>query len=551
MFSDLNAQKNNPLAGKDTMLLEKERQEEIIIGSKINLDIPEPNVSKLETKPLSYNPIETKFMPTFPAPAITPTPLPKPKWEKLLPNYLKFGYGRFDNPFLQLFLSNGRNDDYDWGIHVDYSSLQNQYLPNTKRSQLKLSAKTSYYLAKHTLSAQIYYNRTGYRYFADTTSDRDRLPFPDFENWLQSFGFVANLGSNFSATQKVIHNTRLNINHFSTKSNLKELSVGISPSLTIKIDDQLGIILPLSATYYKANQQFRFPSITDTSYNRIALDFQPQVRYDLTDQFRIQGGFRLSNLSFGDSSVFRFAPIAELSYLAVPDILTPYVSYSGGLIVNTLESILQENRYLYQSFNVLPGSEKLNLRIGVRGSTGQGISYDVAFHTRNVEQAVIFATPKSVDSSTWMPNLGYLIPIYEKNFKQTGFTAEFNYDSQLKTRVNAKVSYYNLKTSNLQAAFHLPALRMQFSGSYRFADKLTATIGGAFVGSRAMAYDQSTQKLITENGFLDLFTHIDYRFSKRFSVFIAANNLLNTKYYRWYGYQERPFDFKAGGAIAF
>ena len=544
------AQKNDPLAGKDTMLLEKERHEEISIAEKIDMDIPEQDISKLEIKPLSYSPMENTFMPAFPAPAITPAPLPKPKWEKLMPNYVKFGYGRFDNPFAQVFLSNGRNDDYDWGLTANYTTLQNQYLPNTKQSQLNLSARTSYYLSKHTLSAKAYFNRAGYRYFADTFSVRETF-LPDIETSWQSFGIVAAIGSNFSATQKLIHNTKLSVNQFSTKSSLKELAVSLSSDVTLKIDDQLGILLPISATFYKINQQFKLPTVLDTSHNRIALDFQPQVRYDLTNQIRIQGGFRISNFTFGDSSVFRFSPLAELSYMAIPDILTPYLTYSGGLIINTLESIFQENRYTYPELKLMPSAEKLNIRAGVRGSTGQGISYDIAFHTRSVEQALFYVTPSTADSTSYLPNIGYFTLAYDKNFVQTGFSAEFNYDSQLKTRANAKITYYNLKTNSLQYAYHLPALRVQLSGAYRFADKLTVSLGGAFVGKRTMAYDYTYQKSIAENGFLDLFVQTDYRFSKRFSIFLSAHNLLNSKYYRWYGYQERPFDFKAGGAIAF
>ena len=43
----------------------------------------------------------------------------------------------------------------------------------------------------------------------------------------------------------------------------------------------------------------------------------------------------------------------------------------------------------------------------------------------------------------------------------------------------------------------------------------------------------------------------EYRFSKRLSVFLELNNLLDNRWYRWYNYQERPFDIKGGVTFSF
>ena len=61
----------------------------------------------------------------------------------------------------------------------------------------------------------------------------------------------------------------------------------------------------------------------------------------------------------------------------------------------------------------------------------------------------------------------------------------------------------------------------------------------------------SAGNLVNQNMFADLNFSADYRFSKRFSVFLEMNNILGYRYYRWYNYQQRPFDIKGGLTFAF
>jgi outer membrane receptor protein involved in Fe transport len=61
----------------------------------------------------------------------------------------------------------------------------------------------------------------------------------------------------------------------------------------------------------------------------------------------------------------------------------------------------------------------------------------------------------------------------------------------------------------------------------------------------------SPDALVQAPAFSDLGIGAEYRFYKRFSLFLEANNLAAQSYERWYSYPERPLDFRGGLSVVF
>jgi hypothetical protein len=57
--------------------------------------------------------------------------------------------------------------------------------------------------------------------------------------------------------------------------------------------------------------------------------------------------------------------------------------------------------------------------------------------------------------------------------------------------------------------------------------------------------------VVSAPAFSDIGIGLEYRFYKRFSLFLEANNLAAQTYERWYLYPERPLDFRGGLSAVF
>ena len=125
---------------------------------------------------------------------------------------------------------------------------------------------------------------------------------------------------------------------------------------------------------------------------------------------------------------------------------------------------------------------------------------------------------------------------------------EFNMKDKI--RIGAKGSFRSFKTSTVAYNFNVPAARADFWASYNFSDKVWVAAEVYLFGKRVMSIDAAGNE-ITENVMADLNLSAEYRFSKRISIFLELNNLLGNKYFRWYNYQERPFDVKGGATFSF
>ena len=148
--------------------------------------------------------------------------------------------------------------------------------------------------------------------------------------------------------------------------------------------------------------------------------------------------------------------------------------------------------------------------------------------------------------------------LYDSNFTQSGAEISLTFNKNDKIRAGVRGDFRSFKTSNIYANFNMPGTKVDIWGSYNFANKVWVAAEIYLFGPRTMSVQVDTITgpsdiliPIKQGVVADVNLSAEYRFSKRLSLFLELNNLLDNRWQRWYNYQERPFDIKGGVTFSF
>ena len=188
-----------------------------------------------------------------------------------------------------------------------------------------------------------------------------------------------------------------------------------------------------------------------------------------------------------------------------------------------------------------PSQERWHFYAGATGGFAEYFTYSVRGYTRQWKDMLVYYNPEG--GSRFQV-------VYDSLAQETGLEASVQFNLKDKVKIGTRGTFRQFKMSTVPFNYAVPNTRVDFWASYNFADKLTLSSEVYVFGSRTMTVD-SLMNPITQSAMADVNFSADYRFSKRLSVFLELNNILSNKFYRWYNYQERPFDVRAGATFSF
>jgi outer membrane receptor protein involved in Fe transport len=114
-------------------------------------------------------------------------------------------------------------------------------------------------------------------------------------------------------------------------------------------------------------------------------------------------------------------------------------------------------------------------------------------------------------------------------------------------------NYFQYTPLHELKAWHKPNYEIKLSADYKIQNKI-------IVKADLLAYGTAYAKLIDVkgiavaekiNGYVDGNLSIDYRYTKKLSVFVEFNNIASAKYNKWYNYPTRRFSLLAGVTYSF
>ncbi len=510
---------NDPLAGKDSLVLERERIEDLppIVKPLPPFPVPEAPTQK---NVLQYQSPEIDYLPEIKPFVIRPLGVPKPKWKALYPNSLLLAGGRFLTLYSELNLANGRNTKQNYGLHYTQRSTSKGHTDFARFGIHKINAFYENYKGEHTLGANAKFVYQKHFYFGspylDSLSEKgikDSLKI----RWLKP-------ELNLYIRKKEQYEVPFNVKFYSDNLGNKETFLALSP----KIHYDFSSDLQGETRSFLEYAIYNYGKNSFTGYN---LNLWQTVSKEVIENLKLEGGLNFSYASLGDSARLNIYPILKADYLMEKHRL--FFELFGKQELAKRYAFSTENYYLDSLVSTNIQGNSWNTTIGIKGNFAS-TDYFFKINASNYKNLPVF-TADSLSRKFYVNYLtgNTLFTVFsvgaDKNIKEIvrfGFQADYRiFDKE-------------------KPVYGIPNVEARIYFNYKIKEKLSVKTSIEYIGTRKLAKDFLAKEVL----FPKFSTF--YHFSERISIFAEVNNILGQTYYRWYSYRERPLDFLIGAVIS-
>ena len=484
--------------------------------------------------------------------------------QKLYKGFVKAGFGLYTTPLFEVYYDQIRNKKNSYGIHVKHMS-SNGGLSDVGPSDYSFNNVDGFYnayLKHHDVEGRITYDRRRVSYYGYTSSDSlenrilltPNVPDDARKQVYNDIGFAVRLKSLYKDSTKLAHNVGLNVYNYKNLTGSSETNLKLDADLGMEMGTETygGSIL-IDNNAYRA---VLGGSLEDVRTNGTLLGISPFVSTK-GDKYTVKVGAGMFLDSQG-STTFHFFPQAYLDYSLFGDILVPYVGVDGRRIRNSFRSLTRENPWLSGAPALANSSLMYDLYGGLRGSFSSDIGFDVRISQSRMKNRPLYVNNSySIDSTTF----GDRFAIAYDEVGQLDISGEVTYSHGEHIDVTGRIDVFTYTTEDQAEAWNLPPYQLSLGARYDFRDKLIVKVEALFMGARKaqvilpdpVIFSEQPPPTLTVDldGFLDLYLGVEYRYTKRLSLFFDASNLSASKYERWNRYPVQRTLFMGGATYAF
>lgn len=480
--------------------------------------------------------------------------------EKLYKGFIKAGFGLYTTPLFELYYDQTRSKNNGYGLHYRHHS-SNGGLSDRGPSEYSFNNIDGYYTAylrQHSVQGRLVYDRRriGYYGYPSTDSLENRMllapdpPDDAREQVYNHIGFDVRVKSLFKDSTKLAHHAGLRVDNYTNLSGSRELNVLLDATLAMQQGaETYGGEVFIDNNAYRGVRD----TLADLRQSGTMVGLSPQVS-TTNGKYLVRVGAGIFVDAQGETS-FHFYPQAYAQYRLFDDILVPYAGVDGRRLRNNLRSLTRENAFLEGAPVLANSSLMYDLYGGLRGSLSQDVGFDVRISTSRTKDRPLYVGRQTIHDSLRYGD--QFIAVYDQ-VDQLDISGELRYSHGEHINVHGGIHLYSYNTDDQAEAWNLPIYAINLGAVYDFQDKLLLKIEAQFKGRRMMPLpvapgwnDLSPAPLGTEaNGYVDFFLGMEYRYTKRLSVFLECSNLSASKYERWYNYPVQRTLLMGGASLA-
>ena len=476
---------------------------------------------------------------------------------RLYKGYVKGGFGLYSTPLGEIYWGQTRSRNNAYGVHARHFS-SNGGIDDVGPSDYSFNAVDGHYthfLENHEVGGRLLYDRRRVSYFGFAANDSindviANTPAPDdaFKQIYSDIGFAGHLRSMYSDSSRIAHDVGLQVHSYSNLTGSRETNVVITTGLK-KFDgaETYALDFLLDNNAYRAELG---GVLGAARQNGTLLGLTPHVS-TRGEKYLVTVGAGIFVDAMGSTS-FHFFPKAYMSYSLFDDILVPYVGVEGGRQRNTLRSLTRENPWLIGAPSLTNTSLLYDLYGGLRGSFSRELGFDVRISkSRNSDLPLFVNVPNA-------PFGDRMAVVYDR-VDVLNISGELRYHVREALELTARIDVTTFETLRQTEAWNLPPYQLAFGAVYDIRNKLIVKAEAQFMGvrkARGSAIEGVPPPDVLYNtveldAFLDLHLGLEYRYTKRLSVFLDMSNLSASKYERWYRYPVQRGLLMGGATYAF
>ncbi|MEZ4805521.1 MAG: hypothetical protein R2852_08585 [Bacteroidia bacterium] len=503
-----------------------------------------PVLDKPAIKPVSFTYKITPFQVTTEK-IVNPIPVLdlNVKDENVYPNsFVKLGYGNIRTPLAEIYLNNKQNTKYSYGAHYRFlqsnSDLNNSFADFTTHN-FKGYANTFTEIGE--VGVDLNYNQNRFNFYGYNTLDTNLEASKDnLGRTINSFDARAYFNSTSSNSKKLKHRTQFNFYNYRV-GKATENQYALSSKLYKKLrntgemkDAQISTVLGVDYNIFDFD--------TLKTIKRFFIQFDP--RFDFVyDGLILSVGFNTTLFFKGGDTITPFInPVIKATYPIVEGVANLYAGIDGRYQKQSLRNIVNTNPYTTQ-YSLLNRYENVSTFLGLNAKIGS--SADAVFE---IGYSDVSNMPLYISNGDSLNSFSILY----RQVSVLKFTTAFNYSFSEKVRIGVLGNFYNYEVTAEPYPWQLPnidgKLNMQFNIKnkiYPYIDIIAMGVQKQRTG-RGSNYSNSSIE-----AFYDLSAGIDYRFKKKLSAFVQANNMLSSRYQRWYNYPVYGFNIIGGITMIF
>jgi hypothetical protein len=459
-------------------------------------------------------------------------------------NYFRFGFGSLITPSV-LFRHHSEVADrtaFSLGMrHLSTWTNIPEYAPSdfmTNSINLGLRRGT----ANHSFYGGIEYQNDQLRYYGFKPDDYGiTVEKDDIRQAYSTIGFVAGLESRYDDISSLHHNAVISFNRRANRDETAENHMNLKADA--RKDMQLFPNQGKQFIELGAGLDFYGYGDSLASSNSSMFTLSPTVGLS-GDFFKLRAGVKF-NAAFGDSSETQLAPDVSANLYLLENALNIYATLGGGIRRNGFSMLSKENPFISPVVDLAWEKTPLDFKAGMRAALIKNLDLHVAVYYASVEQMALFVTDTL---SVWDNTFAV---VYDK-VGHFAFLADAAYQLNQSVGLQGELAVNSYSPENQQRAWHKPSFTFKAGADIRPVERLVLAASLKFEGNRYAPVWKSG--LLTEHElkpWLDLNVGAEYAISEQFTVFAELNNMLGTRYERFYNYPVQGLQLFGGVSFRF
>lgn len=438
-------------------------------------------------------------------------------------NYIKAGLGNLRTLYFDAGISALKGKHFESNIHAGFLSQKNGDFGYQKQTVAVLNGDAVYHTARYDwkLGADLMHMRFNQYGF-------DRVLYPGLVPASQTLsGGKVSLGllPLQAMGGKWLFRPNVFASFYTGSKINNETGVGFDAPLTYTVDSAWSISAGLSGNTTKLQSEFY-----NINNNLLQLSLGMQYR---KEALSIRA---FLNPAIGQNSTLYILPDMEARY-ALPELqLHVGGGIKGSITQNTYSQLFLHNPYLSGFPSIQTHSNE------VFGLVEKGIGNHITLSGRLSWWQYNYL-PMYLNMA--LPKGEQMYVTYEPKVNAISIQGGLRYQIGTMLSVGANLLVYNYyKLSNSSRVWQTPANRLTGDLMWRPVEALTVTAYASFADQNYAVNAAGNE--VKMKSYMDIGAGAEYEVLPRWSLFLNINNLLNSKYQRWYGYDAYGINIYGG-----
>ncbi len=491
----------------------------------------------------------------------------RPQLSRLYNSYIKIGAGSRLQALGEVYVNSMRSRKFNWGVHARHHSEWGKikdYAPSQyDNTSIKAFGKVEE--RRYSYGGGINYRNQGLHYygFRNPNADKDSI-----RQRFQGFGFNAFYDSHVKDSAKLNYRIGLEYDNFRDKKpdedSLKDWR-GKENYVALKTRWQYNgssnkLLSNLRADLDFSYNDYRYGIADstllglDTGYvsKNTVIQLRPLTSfYGLGEKLKFKVGLEFA-LDINKKVNASLYPIAEVTYSLFNDIFIPYAGIEGGLQQQRFAHLADENEFI-GSLNELKNMRRYEAYFGIKGTISSRVSFNANLKFANLRNYALFINDTIFSSGNQFRT------VYD-TITRTSISASISYQQNEQLKIDLIGRFHSYQAKDNPYAWNLPQFEIIARGAYNIADKLITKIDFTLeTGRRARVFDPTMEGVKEQDNIYfkklgviaDANIGVEFRYSKRMSIFLNFNNVAAQNYKRWFDYPVNRFQVMGGLTFRF